>query len=131
LVALLGVVTIDLAVRGVPQDAKQETSSQQTFEPANTKFNAISGNQVWAMMFNAKADPESLPVVGRERCKYLQRCTIYGWTDPKLAAGAVSLLKHEAAGLAFSYEVNRLSGEETTKWDCRKWERVSPEQCLP
>lgn len=132
LFALFGVALIDLAVRGVPQDGKREASSQLAFEAADAKFNAISGDQAWAMVFNAKADPNLLPTIARERCKYLQRCTIYGWTDPTLAAGAVPLLKHEAAAsVAFKYDVSRLSGEETAQWDCRKWKRVSPDQCLP
>ncbi len=131
LIVMFGVVAIDLSVRGVPEDTKQNGSHSVKFSPADAKFTSISGNHIWAMVFDANANPKSLPALARERCKYLQRCTIYGWTDPSLVAGAMPLLQHEAAAVVFSYEVNRLDNFEVIKWDCAKWQQSNPKLCLP
>ena len=131
LIVAFGVVAIDLTVRGVPKDTKPQTPPSNMFAPANAKFTAISGNHIWAMVFDVRADPNTLPALARARCKYLEKCFIYGWTDPNLAAGSVPLLKHEFAALAFSSEVDRYRDLELAKWNCAKWKKSDPDECLP
>lgn len=69
LIVMFGMVAIDLSVQGVPEGTKQNGSHSVKFSPADAKFTSISGNHIWAMVFDANANPNALPALARERCK--------------------------------------------------------------
>lgn len=107
-----------------------ETGTNDRFEAAQAKFDVIGGDGVFAMTFNVKVDPETLPDIAREQCGDRKICKIIGWTDPKFAARAFPMTDREVEAQAFQYTLNRNTGFEQVLWDCRKWMQTKTDRCL-
>ena len=124
----LGALVIAVVVGSNPPRAPDK-SGIAFAEPA-AKFETIAGDSIFAMTFNAKADPQVLPELAREQCGKLPRCQVVAWTDAKYAARGFPMTNREAAALAFSYSLNRSTGFEKVIWDCRRWKRASADECM-
>lgn len=132
LIAFGGLVVIS-AIVSPPPDKKAKpgpSASGSTIADANAKFEPISGDTIFAMTFDAGADPQSLPELARTKCGKRPFCKVMGWTDPKYAARGFPMTDREVAAQAFAYSLNRSTGFEQTMWDCRRWKRKSAEECL-
>lgn len=86
------------------------------------------GNNV--MIVPPDMKPEEWPAAAKERCGDQPICQVLAWTDRASAARALPMTDPELAALAFSYSVNRNSGFEQALWDCKRFPRGKPDECL-
>lgn len=128
LIGFFGLVLL----RAILPDPKPTEFEKQmaapSFSPANPEFTLI-GRDTYAMVFNAKADPNVLPEIARKHCKKAQFCDVLGWTDSKMAAGAMPMTDRESEALMFQYSLNRTSGHEKALFNCHVWKR-QPVECF-
>ncbi len=66
----------------------------------------------------------------KAQCGGREFCKIAGWTSAAEAATGFPMTDRELAAQAFSYDVNRASGYEDTRWDCKRWPRADKNECL-
>jgi hypothetical protein len=118
-----------MAVGAITTPAPKE-GDPHTFARANPKFRLIAGDAIFAMTFDADADPDELPELAREQCGSRGFCKVLGWTDPKYAARGFPLTDREVQQLAFSYSLNRVTNFEQVSWNCERWKRTSLSECV-
>lgn len=113
-----------------PPAPKAPDQAAKRFARPHAEFRVIAGDSIFAMTFSADADPDSLPDLVRERCGTLTRCTVIGWTDPRFAARGWPMTDREVEKQDFHYTVNRDTGHEQTLWNCNRWRRTLPNECI-
>ena len=82
------------------------------------------------MTFDQRSDPAEIVKLAREKCGAESFCMILGWTDSKFAARAMPMTDREVARQTFQYSLNRSTGLDEEKWDCRIWKNVSESKCI-
>ncbi len=130
LIVFFGIPMIGATVDVMTNGTSSSSSNSDRYQPVNAEFRSISGDAIFAMTFDPKADQAAIPEIAREHCDDRDFCNVLGWTDPKFAARGFPLTERESAQLKFQYTVNRNSGLEQTLWDCRAWKQTSESQCL-
>jgi hypothetical protein len=65
----------------------------------------------------------------RTLCADRERCTVYGWTDPRLVARALPLSPGQLDGLSFRY-VRDGSPNAVAVWNCHRIRRADPTECM-
>lgn len=130
LIIFIGIPMVGATVDVITGRETSPSTTETEFEPANAEFNAISGNDVFSMTFNAKADPETLPDIAREQCGKRDFCKVIGWTDPKFTARGFPMTQREVQAQAFQYSLNRNTGFEQMLWDCNQYTRSDKSQCI-
>lgn len=119
----VGAIVDPPAPKAPPQQAKQSVRPK-------AEFKVLAGDSFFAMTFSAEINPETLPDLARERCGSLVQCTVIGWTDPQFAARGWPMTDREVEQQDFHYSLNRDTGHEQTLWNCRRWRRAAPDQCI-
>jgi hypothetical protein len=99
-------------------------------KPAKAEFRSLAGDGIFAMEFDQKAAPDTLPDIARDHCATRDFCNVLGWTDPKFAARGFPMTDREIAQVKFQYTVNRATGLEQALWDCRVWPQTDESMCL-
>jgi hypothetical protein len=128
LIVIFGYGGLSTLVNGPPPRAS--TKVEPRFSPPDAEFEAIARDTVFAMTFDRRSDPDALPDLAREQCGRRPACQVLGWTDEKFAARAMPMTDREVSELAFSYSLNRGTAFEQTLWDCNRWQRQTPMQCI-
>ena len=132
LIVFFGLIVLGSLVPSPPNKLAKPGSPapSPTFADANAKFEPISGDAIFAMTFDAGADPQTLPDLARAQCGKHAFCKVMGWTDPKYAARGFPMTDREVAAQAFAYSLNRSTGFEQSLWDCKRWKRKNKDECL-
>lgn len=84
----------------------------------------------YAILVEPGSNGEALATEARKLCGDSTFCQVSGWTDDQLRARGFPFTDREAAGVVFSYNVNRNTGYDRPLWDCRVFTGIGPEQCL-
>lgn len=61
-------------------------------------------------------------------CASRPACRVLGWPSPALVPSSIPEAGSEGSGLGFHFI--RRNGQDHVRWDCRRYERPSPQQCL-
>ena len=93
-------------------------------------FQAISGKDIFAMIFPADMTADDLAAAAREQCGQREFCQVHGWLSEADAAKAFPMTDREVSKLAFQYAHNRTTGFERRAWDCKRWPRTDPDECI-
>lgn len=76
----------------------------------------------------AGAGPESFPALAERRCAGLPDCRFIGWTDPARTARALPMPGSSVDAIAFVFVRRR--GAEQVQWDCARFARAAPAECI-
>ena len=77
LIIFIGIPMVGATIDVMTGRDTTETNSDG-FAPARAEFEALSGDAVFAMTFNPKVDPETLPDIAREHCGARDFCNVLG-----------------------------------------------------
>jgi len=73
---------------------------------------------------------DRLPELARQQCEGQQICQLFAWPKGQAVATAMPLTDREAAGVVYSYSLNRMTGLERSLWRCSAYPRASKDECL-
>jgi spore germination cell wall hydrolase CwlJ-like protein len=109
-----------LAVAGVP--------------PASLNGNVVRLMDEGAGQFVLQLDPGTRPasyaITGFNLCGDKLECTVFGWTDAREIPRSLPVLPWMMRSLAFVYRKSHTLGIAQGYWDCRRFPRPLPAQCL-
>lgn len=97
---------------------------------AKPEISAMVPPDHFAMIIPSGVSAVDAEALAREKCSERRWCKVLGWTDKSNAARTLPMLDREARSIAFSYFVNRPSGIEELRWDCKRFPQKSPGLCL-
>jgi hypothetical protein len=93
-------------------------------------FRDLGGLNNFAITVSADTKPDQLTNIAREKCAGTTHCSIYAWTNTNETARGMPLTEPELASLAYKYAVNRTTGFQSSHWDCQRFPRQNPSECL-
>jgi spore germination cell wall hydrolase CwlJ-like protein len=109
-----------LAVAGVP--------------PASLNGNVVRLKDEDAGQFvvqlNPAAPPASYAITGFNLCGEKLECMVFGWTNADEIPRSLPVLPWMMKSIAFVYRRSRTLGLSQGYWDCRRFPRPLPAQCL-
>lgn len=126
-------IIIAAAILGLGLAGCAEPDAGPQAEPAAApapEFIAMGGQNTWAMIPPADADPAQFNAWAKDRCGDGDFCKVFAWTDRVNAARAFPMTDAELETLAFSYGVNRNTGYEEVLWDCKRFPQPEAGRCL-
>lgn len=126
LIGFFGIALVGAIVD--PPEPRSGEAETQYVDP-DGDIELISGNSIFAMTFDPRADPDELLQISRRYCNEFDFCKIYGWSNPELAAGNMPLTERENEAVEFVYTLSRWNGVDRAWFNCRRWDRPSG-QCL-
>lgn len=104
--------------------------SIESGDPAAAEFIKLPGLNNNIMIVPDDMPAEGMLAAAKDKCGREQMCQVLAWTDRNAAARALPMTDPELAALAFSYSINRSSGHEQATWDCKRYPRNNPEECM-
>ena len=128
-ISVLGAITGDPKTRkGASDQISSGSAEPRPLAPAKVRL--IAGKSTFAVTIDPRMAPAALPSFARDRCDGMAQCTVFVWSDAALAARGFPLTDRELSGLAFQYNLNRLTGLEKSLWDCRRYRNVAADACI-
>jgi hypothetical protein len=109
-----------LAVAGVPQAALNGNIIRLKDEEAGQ----------FVVQLNPAAPPASYAISAFNLCGEKLECTVFGWTSAKDLPRNLPVLPWMMQSLAFVYRKSHTLGFSQGYWDCRRFPRPLPAQCL-
>lgn len=94
------------------------------------EFRRLEADNVYAMLIPAGTEMDEMTTAARSRCSGLATCQVMGWSKPGNVASGFPLEKRQVETLAFMYTLNKLDGFEQSEWDCSRFRRSDPSECL-
>ena len=82
------------------------------------------------MTMPANIAPELWPEVANRTCGDRPYCKLLAWTDPRLTPKQLPLSTGQVASMSFSFLRDRELGVVRRLWDCRRYKRPVPAQCM-
>lgn len=109
-----------LAVEGVPQASLNGNVIRLKDENAGQ----------FVLQLNPAAPPGSFAITGFNLCGEKLECTVFGWTTAQDLPRSLPILPYMMKSLAFVYRKSNTLGIAQGYWDCRRFPRPLPAQCL-
>ena len=85
----------------------------------------------FVLQLDASAFPGSWAVVGYTICAARAECMVMGWTSESQTPRALPVLPSASPAMAFLYRKSSVLGLAQPYWDCARFARADPSQCLP
>jgi hypothetical protein len=120
-----------LAGCDAPADQSETASTNAESTGAQVgNFRAIAGEDIFSMIIPADATADQLALAARDQCGEREFCQVHGWLDEADAAKAMPMTDREVSTKTFHYAHNRATGFEQRMWDCERWQREDPNECI-
>lgn len=129
LIAFFGLAVLGSLIDEPNKSTAVKTTSQ--YANINAQFTKLVGDDMFAMTFNAQADPTEIEKTVRDHCGTREFCKIFGWTDPEFAPRGFPMTDREVEAQVLSYGINRSTGYEQFSWDCSLFENRNGIDCHP
>lgn len=84
----------------------------------------------FVIQLNPAAAPASYAITGFNLCGEKLECMVFGWTNASEIPRSLPVLPWMMNSLAFVYRRSRALGLSQGYWDCRRFPRPLPAQCL-
>ncbi len=84
----------------------------------------------FVLQLGAAARPQSFVITAFNICGTRDNCMVFGWTGSDQLPRALPVLPVQMRTLAFLYRKSSLLGIAQSYWDCRRFPRALPTQCL-
>lgn len=97
---------------------------------AKVEFVPMAGENLFAMIVPEGSDPATWPNLAKDKCGANSFCWVFAWPSRESAARAMPMTDNEMAQRLFSYQVNRETGFEKVMWNCDRFPRNNPDECL-
>lgn len=66
----------------------------------------------------------------QRKCGDQRLCKVYGWMDIERVPDKFPLNETQVNSLGFLYTRDRITGFEQSEWDCARYRRSDPAECL-
>lgn len=99
-------------------------------EAPAAEFRPWAGGDTFVMIIPEGMTEDQMRVAAKQHCEQRQFCKVLGWTAAEEAATGFPLTDREVETLAFNYSLNRVGGMDAGQWDCRRFARNDPAECL-
>ena len=94
------------------------------------EFRPWQGPDTFVMIIPETLSADQFRSEAKAQCGSREFCKIVGWTSEEEAASGFPMTDRELETQAFGYGVNRVTGFEQAQWDCARFPRAEPEECL-
>lgn len=84
---------------------------------------------VFVLQLDPAAYPGSYAILAFKICTTKLHCTVMGWTSEDQLPSGLPISPVERQTVAFQYSKGK--GDVLANWDCRRFPRDTPDQCLP
>jgi spore germination cell wall hydrolase CwlJ-like protein len=84
----------------------------------------------FVIQLNPSAPPASYAITGFNLCGEKLECMVFGWTNASEIPRSLPVVPWMMKSLAFVYRRSRTLGISQGYWDCRRFPRPLPAQCL-
>jgi spore germination cell wall hydrolase CwlJ-like protein len=84
----------------------------------------------FVLQLSPNAPPGSFATAAASLCGEKLECAVYGWMSAAELPGSLPVTPDALRTLAFAYRKSRSLGLAQPYWDCRRFPRASPSQCL-
>jgi spore germination cell wall hydrolase CwlJ-like protein len=111
----------------------------KALEVAGLSQAALNGNIIrlkdedagqFVLQLNPTAPPGSYAIAGFNLCGEKLECTVFGWTSASEVPRTLPILPWMMQSLAFVYRKSNTLGIAQGYWDCKRFPRPLPAQCL-
>lgn len=132
---LIAVVVVLGITSAIFNPAAQETASPTPQSVNLRDINVLVGGRSQPMRTLAVTIPANSPAqltedAARRLCEGATHCTVLGFPENAAKPTAMPMTDREAAGLAYSYSLNRSSGMDESTWRCGAFPDAPAGRCV-
>jgi hypothetical protein len=82
------------------------------------------------LTLDTKLAADALPALAQRACGARARCKVMAWSDRAATPAALPLEPAQVAAMAFSYLRDRDAGVDKALWNCERFRRADPRECM-
>lgn len=91
---------------------------------------SADGDAARFIVVDASASSDSFVAAALARCGDASYCKVMAWTERRSVPASEPISDAARATMAFTYLRDRTAGYERSLWDCARFPRPSPRQCI-